>query len=100
MQCPGEGLGCRRELTKFSVCLAKLPFRASHKSYSKTRTYRWRDTRAIAYVSTIQGAGDGNRNREVVQSDERVWIHSAAERRQGRIRPHFGCRARRTEFPQ
>jgi hypothetical protein len=40
----------------------------------------------------METASDGDRRREVVQFDQRLWVHSAARRRQGRFRPYFGGR--------
>src|SRR5271169_3107397 len=43
---------------------------------------------------------NGDRYREVVQSDQRLWVHSAARRRQGRFRPYLGGREGRSIDPQ
>src|SRR6266436_3495982 len=43
---------------------------------------------------------DGQRNREVVQPDEGLWIHSAPGRRQGRVCSYFSGREGRPEHPQ
>src|SRR5262249_46789825 len=43
------------------------------------------------------GDRNGARHREVVQSDQGLWIYPAAGRRQRRIRPHHRGRARWTE---
>jgi hypothetical protein len=43
---------------------------------------------------------NGARYGKMVQSDQRLRIHSAAGRRQGRVCPYFGCRARWTEHAQ
>src|SRR4029077_7992024 len=48
----------------------------------------------------MEAASDGNRCREVVQPDQRLWVHSAARRRQGRFRPYFGGRKGRSVDPQ
>ena len=52
-------------LTKFSVCLAKLPFWVALKSFPKTRICRAAQY-AGANLNTMQGDEDGNRNREMV----------------------------------
>src|SRR5271167_1274472 len=48
----------------------------------------------------MEAASDGDRYREVVQPDQRLWVHSAARRRQGRFRPYFGGREGRSVDPQ
>jgi len=40
----------------------------------------------------METACDGDRYREVVQSDQRLWVYSAARRRQRRVRPYLGGR--------
>src|SRR5271169_4336792 len=48
----------------------------------------------------METASDGDRYREVVQPDQRLWVHSAARRRQGRFRPYFGGREGWSVDPQ
>src|SRR6476469_10659206 len=48
----------------------------------------------------MEATSDGDRCREVVQPDQRLWVHSAARRRQGRFRPYFGGREGRSVDPQ
>src|ERR1700730_8874547 len=48
----------------------------------------------------METASDGDRCREVVQPDQRLWVHSAARRWQGRFRPYFGGREGRSVDPQ
>src|SRR5215471_5130666 len=50
--------------------------------------------------SCRQGGHDGDWHSEMVQPDEGLWVHSAAGRRQRRIRPHLRGRARGLELAQ
>jgi len=48
----------------------------------------------------METACDGDRYREVVQPDQRLWVHSAARWRQGRFRPYLAGREGRSVDPQ
>src|SRR5215470_9227473 len=50
--------------------------------------------------SCRHGGHDGYWHSEMVQPDEGLWVHSAAGRRQRRIRPYLGGRAGRPELSQ
>src|SRR5262249_51262077 len=50
----------------------------------------------IISVTPSRGSDNGTRRGEVVQSDQGLWIYSAAGRREGCIRPHLRGRARWT----
>src|SRR5215831_3838958 len=50
--------------------------------------------------SCRRGGQDGYRHSEMVQPDERLWVHSAAGWQQRRIRPYLRGRARRLELAQ
>src|SRR5262245_12559422 len=59
---------------------------------------RLRDGRAVASRFVQTRGQDGYRHREMVQPDQGLWFHSAAGRRQRRIRPCLRGRARRLEL--
>src|SRR6516225_1855384 len=50
--------------------------------------------------SCRHGGHDGYWHSEMVQPDEGLWVHSAAGRRQRRVRPYLGGRAGRPELSQ
>lgn len=66
----------------------------------------WRGSQRCVRVSLIrdpklaQETDDAKGHRQVVQSNKRLGVHSALQRRQGRIRSHLGGRARWPQHPQ
>src|SRR6476661_606538 len=91
----------KSEGTWFSVCLAQLPGLGRSQVISQNSGRQYRAVRPVAHASTQRKeTDDGDGNREVVQSDQGLRIHSTPGRRQGCVCAHFRCRARRIEHPQ
>src|SRR6184192_1321917 len=63
--------------------------------------WKYEPKAAILFALILLGDDDGSGHCEVVQSNEGLWIHSAARwRRQRCVRTHQRSRTRRSEFTQ
>src|SRR4029434_8803580 len=60
----------------------------------------WQPVSTIISLTLNLEIENGARFGKMVQSHQRLWIHSAAGGRQGCVCPYLGCRARWSEYAQ